>query len=181
LPETESSIDLADALLNCRQEGFAAENYDEAIAHYETLIANYPDSPLVAQAEAAIVDARVAMMKQTRTGELPPPLESGWTTPGTSAVVVGNESPKRLEFLLSGPDSKSLIIEACESCTTYSLIGPIYCPEKGPRVTISLMPGTYEVVVRAIDDSSITPWSGTWDLADGRQYFNCFFIVTRIQ
>ena len=133
------------------------------------------------EAEAAIVDARVARVKQGGTGELAPPLESGWTTPGTSAVVVSNDSPERLEFLLSGPDSKSLIIEACETCTTYSLIAPIYCPEKGPKVTISLVPGTYEVVVRAIDDSSITPWSGTWEMADGRQYFNCFFIVTRFQ
>jgi outer membrane protein assembly factor BamD (BamD/ComL family) len=181
LPEAESNIDLADALFNCGQEEFAAENFDESIAHYETLIANYPESPLVSQAEAAIVDARVARVKQGSTGELAPPLESGWTTPGTSAVVVSNDSPERLEFLLSGPDSKSLIIEACETCTTYSLVPPIYCPEKGPKVTISLVPGTYEVVVRAIDDSSITPWSGTWELADGRQYFNCFFIVTRFQ
>jgi tetratricopeptide (TPR) repeat protein len=181
LPETVSTPDLAEAIFNCGQEEYTAENYDEAIAHYETLIASYPDSPFASQAEAAIVDARVARVKEAGTGELAPPMESGWTTPGTSAVVVSNDSPERLEFLLSGPDSKSLIIEACETCETYSLIGPIYCPEKGPKVTISVLPGTYEVVVRAIDDSSITPWAGTWQLEDGRQYFNCFFIVTRFQ
>ncbi|OGO19164.1 MAG: hypothetical protein A2Z14_06590 [Chloroflexi bacterium RBG_16_48_8] len=180
LPEAESSIDLADTLFNCGQEEFAAEKYDEAIAHFEALITNYPDSPLVGQAEAALVDARVAQMKVAGTGELPPPLESGWTTPGTSAVVISNDSPERLEFLFSGPDSKSFIMEPCETCINY-MFSPIFCPEKGPSMTVSVVPGTYQVVVRAIDDSSITPWSGTWELADGRQYFNCFFIVTRLQ
>lgn len=180
LTDEATEIDMAETLFHCGQEKHAAGEYEQAIARYERLIADYPDNPLMKQAQAALVDARVAALKQAETGELAPPQETGWTTAGKAAVVISNDSPERLEFLLSGPSSQAFIMEPCAECTSY-FIAPIYCPEKGPRTTVNLEPGTYEVVVRAIDDSSITPWAGTWELADGRKYFNCFLIIKRLQ
>lgn len=180
LTAEEATINIAEALFNCGQEKYASGEYEQAISIYERLIADYPDSPFKSQAEAALVYARVAALKRTETGELAPPQETGWTTPGKAAVVTSNDSPERLEFLLGGPSSQAFIMEACSDCETY-FITPIYCPEKGPRITVSLEPGTYEVVVRTIDDSSISPWAGTWELANGRQYFNCFLIIRRLQ
>lgn len=174
----EGAALMPQARYRCGSARFAAGEYGAAIAQYEALLERYPDHPLANDARAALVDAQVTDIRQRGTGELPPPQERGTAPPGSAVVVISNDSPERLEVLLSGPGSQSLTIDPCPTCKTYSIVGPIFCPEEGPRATITLLPGSYEVVVRAIDDPSIVPWSGEWALEDGREYFNCFYIVT---
>jgi len=70
-------------------------------------------------------------------------------------------------------------IEACSSCKHYSLAGPSSCQEEGrPKKTIRLKPGSSQVAAR-VDDRSVTPFLGTWELRPDTAYFNCFFIVVR--
>ena len=176
---SEARGSLPKALYQCGLANYDAGQFTTAIRLYEELISNHPSSSLVSRARSALVDARVADLMGGETGELPPPQVSGSAPAGTARVVISNDSPERLEILLSGPGSKSQVIAQCDTCEKYFGIGPVFCPEKGPRVTIDMVPGTYKVVVRAVDEPTVTPWSGTWTLGSGKRYFHCFFIVTR--
>jgi tetratricopeptide (TPR) repeat protein len=173
---SEADQVLPEALYNCGQTHFYAGEFTEAIESYNILIERYSDSSYYKQAEAALVDARVADIRTGRTGDLPQPAESGYASSGTAVVVVSNDAPERVEILLSGESSTSFIFEICESCVTYGMIGPVYCPEKGPQKKFSLKPGTYNVVAQTPDDPSITPFYGTWELESGKEYFFCFYI-----
>ncbi|MFZ5918572.1 MAG: tetratricopeptide repeat protein [Chloroflexota bacterium] len=176
----EANALMPQAFYGCGQAEHRAERYATAITAYETLIANYPNSPLIPEAQAALVDARVADIEAKGTSELPPPQRSGSAPAGVAEVVISNDSPEQLEVLLSGPGSQSLTMEKCGPCQTY-FVAPLSCPEKGPQATVTLTPGRYKVVVRAISDPSVRPWSGTWNLDSGNEYFNCFFIIKSLR
>jgi hypothetical protein len=64
-------------------------------------------------------------------------------------------------------------------CHRFVGLQPLYCPNKGPHASFDLAPGTYQVVIRAVDSPHITPWSGTWVLKGGTRYTaGCIFIVS---
>jgi outer membrane protein assembly factor BamD (BamD/ComL family) len=167
---------LPEALYNCGQTQYFTGKFTKAIESYQTLMERYPDSTFYKQAEAAIVDARVADIRTGRTGDLPQPSESGYASAGTTVVIVSNDAPERVEILMSGETSTSYIFEVCESCVTYGIVGPVYCPEEGPQKKFILKPGKYDVVAQTPDDPSITPFYGTWELESGKEYFFCFYI-----
>ena len=62
---------------------------------------------------------------------------------------------------------------------SFLLGGPLSCPEKGPIGEYVMQPGTYDVVVKAADSASVTPFRGTWELGPGDEYYSCFYLVTR--
>lgn len=90
-------------------------------------------------------------------------------------VVIQNDSPERLRLVFSGSQSMIVELAACSSCTTY-MFTPFSCPEKGPVGRYSLTPGNYEVLVESISDSGVTPYTGTWELVGGDEYYSCFYI-----
>ena len=154
--------------------------WDNAIRMYERFLAEYPGHALTPEVEAGLARAIVAQAQTASAGEIPAPERSGSTVSGLTEVVIQNDSPERLRIVFSGPESRIEELEACNSCTTYSLFEPASCPEQGPIGRYTLGPGQYDVVVETIGDQEVTPWTGRWDLISGDQYSFCFFIVTKI-
>jgi hypothetical protein len=112
------------------------------------------------------------------TGYLPPPQEVGHiSASGNAVVTISNDTPYTLTLEFQGPTSQTATIARCDSCHTYSFIGPIFCPSGRPEETVTLLPGTYDVTAR-VDDPSVIPFAGDWTLEGDTEYFHCFYIVT---
>ena len=95
-------------------------------------------------------------------------------------MIIQNDSPNELRIVFSGLQNIIEKLGPCSDCIEYPDPGPIYCPEKGPIGTYTLLPGNYDVLVEVVDEYSVTPWVGDWALAGGYEYSNCFFIVTSL-
>lgn len=92
-------------------------------------------------------------------------------------MVIQNDSPEKMQIIFSGPQPRFEELAPCADCQTYTTSNiPEFCPEQGPVGTYTLEPGTYEVVVKSVGGVSVTPFTGTWTLQDGSEYFNCFYI-----
>jgi len=112
------------------------------------------------------------------TGYLPPPQEVGHiSASGNAVVTISNDTPYTLTLEFQGPTSQTVTVARCDSCHTYSFIGPIFCPSGRPEETVTLLPGTYDVTAR-VDDPSVIPFAGDWTLGGDTEYFHCFYIVT---
>lgn len=124
------------------------------------------------------VDEQIAKVAGDDHGTLPQPGEVGGVDAGGQAeVTILNDTPYQLTVLIGSPNSIKVTVEACPSCKVYSMVGPVFCPEEGrPKQTIRLAPGSMKVVAK-VNDASVTPFYGTWELRANTAYFNCFYIV----
>jgi tetratricopeptide (TPR) repeat protein len=163
---------------NCGQAYEEDKNWSNAIAMYEAFLAGFSDHALAPEVEAGLARSLIAQAKAAGAGEIAPPERSGSTGSGFTEVIIQNDSPERLRIVFSGPETRIEELAACSSCITYTGFGPLYCPEKGPIGDYTLQPGEYEVVVESISDTGVTPWTGTWALESGDEYYSCFFLVT---
>jgi len=116
-------------------------------------------------------------------GQAPPVIPVPPSRPGGGEgkvlVRVINDCPYALRLEFTGPDPGELVVPKCDTCKVYSLIGPIFCPTEGrPVEELELEPGTYRVYA-TVDDPSIRPYAGGWELAADKIYTQCFFIVRR--
>jgi tetratricopeptide (TPR) repeat protein len=162
----------------CGQAYEGESDWEQAITMYENFLAEYPSHSLAPDAEAGLARSIVAQAQTTSAGEIPTPERSGSTGSTVTEVVIQNDSPEPLRIVFSGPESRVEELEACSSCTTYTGLGPLYCPEQGPIGRYRLTPGAYDVVVESGSDDGTTPWTGFWNLVSGDEYYSCFFIVT---
>jgi hypothetical protein len=143
-----------------------------------------PSTPAATQKPAVptatlTVDEQIAKGAKGAHGTLPQPGDMGGVSAGGQAeVTILNDTPHTLTVLVGSPSSTTITIEACSTCRNYT-VGPSSCQEEGrPRTTVRLAPGTSQVVAR-VNDRSVTPFLGTWELRADTGYFNCFFIVVR--
>jgi len=164
----------------CGQAYEQVQMYADAIRLYEAFLHDYPDHGLAEAAKAALARALVADAKASGAGEIAAPERSGSTDSASTLVVIQNDSPERLRLVFSGPEARIEELETCGACARYSLVGPAFCPETGPIGRYTLQPGEYEVLVEAISDEGVTPFTGTWQLGEGSEYYTCFFIVTTL-
>ena len=162
----------------CGQAYEQIGDWGGAIAMYENFLADHPDHALAGDVETALARSIVAQAQSLGAGEIPAPERSGSTGSEATAVIIQNDSPEPLRIVFSGPESRVEELEACETCTNYTGTGPLYCPELGPIGNYTLMPGEYDVVVESISDDGTTPWTGSWELITGDEYYSCFFVVT---
>ena len=162
----------------CGQAYEGEKNWEQAITMYEKFLADYPGHALAVDAEAGLARVIVSESQTTSAGEIPAPERSGSTGSIVTEVVIQNDSPERLRIVFSGPESHIEELEACSSCTTYTGIGPLYCPEQGPIGRYPLTPGEYDIVVESSSDTGTTPWTGNWNLVSGDEYYSCFIIIT---
>jgi hypothetical protein len=96
---------------------------------------------------------------------------------GKSVVKVINDCPYRLHLEFTGPEPKPMELPKCEVCSVYTFMGPLFCPtENRPIEEIRYEPGPYRVFV-SVDDPSVRPYIGHWQLQGNRRYTVCFYIV----
>jgi tetratricopeptide (TPR) repeat protein len=162
----------------CGQAYESEGDWEQAITMYEDFLAEYPAHALAGDAEAGLARSIVSQAQASSAGEIPTPERSGSTGSTVTEVVIQNDSPEPMRIVFSGPESRVEELEACSSCTTYTGVGPLYCPEQGPIGRYPLTPGEYAIVVESVSDDGTTPWTGTWNLISGDEYYNCFFIIT---
>jgi hypothetical protein len=162
----------------CGQVFTAAAAYGEAIAMYERFIAAYPAHPALEEVEKSLAKASVAEARQAGAGIIAPPQSTGGSGSGPALVIIQNDSPEKLSLVFSGPEARFETIEACATCVDFTS-SPEFCPEEGPIGEFELPAGVYEVVVKSISDDGITPFTGTWELVPGDEYYSCFFLVKR--
>ncbi len=172
--------ELTNLYLNCGENYVDAEEFTLAADLYQSFIEKYPDHPRVEEIKFLLPDLLIKAAKTGSTGTIERPDASGWAPAGVSRVVIQNDSPHTLRLVFSGPDARIEELPACDECSDYTGIGPMYCPEKGPIGSYDLTPGTFEVMVEALDDSGIDPFTGTWELEDSKEFYSCFFVVTTI-
>jgi hypothetical protein len=139
-----------------------------------------PTPPTTAPTSGPSVDDQIAAVNRAQHGQLPqPPRVGGVAAGGEAELTILNDTPYVLTVLIGSPNQTTVTVEKCPTCSTYGIVGPLYCQEEGrPRQTIRVKPGTMKVAAR-VDDPSVIPFSGEWTLNDDSAYYECFFIVTR--
>lgn len=183
--------DLPVALLQCGLERSADDNLAGARTMLQEVVDGYPGTSGATRAQAELDDItrreEEARIRDEIAGvepgadALPPPAAAGTAPAGTVTVEIVNGSPERLEILYTGPQTGSMTIDPCGDCATSSSIDNIllgsYCgTTSSPRRTITLAPGDYQVVAKAADGADVRPFSGTWALASGTAYSDCYYI-----
>lgn len=112
-------------------------------------------------------------------GQFPQPPSQPEDGGGMAVVQVVNDCPFALRLDFAGPDPHVLTLPRCEVCHVYDNIGPTFCPtENRPVEEIRLVSGTYRVFV-TVEDASVSPYVGHWELEGDRGYFVCFYVVRR--
>jgi TolA-binding protein len=174
---------LPGALYGCGLADLKAARYSSAIEHLTTFIKDYPRDSRVPDARQKRIAAEVAKVGAGTTGDLAPLERTGTGPSGTATVQVVNDSPYALEILYSGPVAAQLTIPRCAACTVRSApsllnryFGGTTCGGDGvPSRTLRLRPGSYQVVVRTSASGGPRPYSGSWRLAGGARYDNCYY------
>lgn len=166
-------------LFACGQTYEKEARWTDAVNIYTRFRQDYADHELAAQVKDAYVRATLAEAQNLGAGELPPPQATGsGSGEGDVTVIIQNDSPEALSIVFSGPDTRVEEIERCTKCESFSGTNTTGCPELGPIGTYKIKPGSYEVVVKASSDTSVTPFKGTWELGPGEEYSSCFYLVT---
>ncbi|MDT0343661.1 tetratricopeptide repeat protein [Streptomyces litchfieldiae] len=173
---------LPDALYACGEGRYADEQYTEAREVLERMVGDYPEDERADRASELLIAIEIGLAQGGSPGELPPPTAAG-SAPGSSVTVeIVNDSPEPLEVLYSGAETGTARVEACDGCTTHTDVlegfGGSGCTTDldRPALTLELPPGSYEFVVRARSDTSVTPFYGSWALAAGTAYSDCYYI-----
>jgi hypothetical protein len=169
---------LPEIYLSCGKHYSEEGDVSNARWVYEDFLAKYPDHPMAAQVNQTLALLLIEDAKASGSGNIERPDSIGSAPEGIARVVIQNDSPHQLKLVFSGPDTRIETLAACETCVDFSTLGPMYCPELGPIATYDLTPGTYEVLVEAADEGSVIPFTGSWELQGGNEFYSCFFVVT---
>jgi len=171
---------LPELVAECGRYYSDSGSYADAVRLYESFLLTYPNHQLSSQVEELLASASVAQARAEGAGTIDRPQQSGTTGTTSAEVIIQNASPERIRLVLTGPETLIEEIDPCTECVTYSGVGPAECPEAGPVGTYTLSPGSYQVLVESSSDTGTTPFTGTWDLAEGDQYSSCFYIVETV-
>ena len=177
VPQPEQN--LPQFYMACGQVYENGQDYTNAIAIYERFQRDYPAHAFSGDVEKSLARSLVAQAKAQGAGSIPAQERSGSVGGTITEVIIQNDSPSSLRIVFSGPESHIEELAPCADCTKFSGDGPEFCPEKGPIGRYTLPPGAYDVLVQSTDGSSITPWTGAWELLGGDEYYSCFFVVTQ--
>lgn len=161
----------------CGQTYAAARDHTKAVNMYERFLDRYPEHQLASEVKTALAQSMVADTKAKGAGNILQPERSGITSPGSTVLVIQNDSPEKMRLIFSGPEPRFEELEPCTDCQKYIGERPETCPNKGPIGRYTLKPGQYDVVVKSISDRGVRPFTGNWALGDGSEYNSCFFIV----
>jgi tetratricopeptide (TPR) repeat protein len=116
--------------------------------------------------QQAIIDE----IEETTGTRLPTPRTTGSSGSTSARVEVENGTSETLEVLWTGPTTGKLTVPAGS--------GGRCLDGGGPTRSISLVPGDYTVVVRAVTGAGVIPYKGSWDMSTGTGYGECYYIET---
>jgi uncharacterized protein YraI len=136
--------------------------------------------PTPAPTSGLSVDDQIANINRGQHDQLPqPPMVGSVAAGGEAELTILNDTPYDLTVMIGSPNQTTITVEKCPTCSTYGVVGPLFCQEEGrPRQTLRVKPGTMKVAAR-VDNPTVIPFSGEWVLSPDNAYFNCFFLVTR--
>jgi hypothetical protein len=162
----------------CGVAQYKKGDFDGALSTMNTFISTYPHDPNLALAKNFTIASQVAQQEPDAGRQLPT-LASG----GSISVTVLNDSPDAMTLLYTGPDTGSVTIGACGSCTTYGLVlgGQSHCSNSSinyPQVTIDLPPGTTYFLEQPPSGSRATPHAFSEKYDDGFAYTDCTYETT---
>jgi hypothetical protein len=148
-----ANTDRARSLFECGLSNFQAGDYDGSTTRFETLVADYPNDPGVAQARSALISSEVGSYKS-----VPMPLPAPIDAPASESVQVFNASSSEVRVLIAGPTALEITLPACLGCPSTEASNACPAPGPGmPSVPIRLRTGTYHVLQdRATVASDIT-------------------------
>lgn len=169
---------MGELYVSCGQHYEKQKDYKNAIRIYEEFTQNYETHQKLSDINTVLAQSLFNYALSLGAPEIPAPSRSGTTNRGKTVVIIRNDSPESMRISFSGPESRIEELDACKSCTTFSLFKPDACPDQGPYDTYTLKPGTYNVVVESTSGQYVTPFIGTWELENGSEYSHCFYIVT---
>lgn len=161
----------------CGQRYEAAQNHENAMRLYQEFIDNFHSHGSISDIRAGFARSAFELAKQQSAPTIPTPKRTGTASGGRALVIIQNDSPESMEISFDGPEFRYEELDACRDCIVFQNPGPKECPNKGPSVTYSLMPGEYKILVRARSDNSVQPYIGEWMLESGSEYSSCFYIV----
>lgn len=193
-----ATIDLCDQLETLKSRGFipsptkivpdlyyqcglkyeSQAQLENAVSILGKVAEEYPTSSIRPAADTALARILVQFAKNSGGAQIPQPSKSGSTGNGSTVVIIQNGSSQRMRIVFSGATSIVEEVDACLGCTKFTSASTGYCPSSAPIGRFTLPAGTYDVVVQAVDDPSVTPWQGNWGLIRGEEYSECFFITT---
>jgi hypothetical protein len=122
-------------------------------------------------------NAQSTTVQGNAPGTISTPSSTSVMADGKSVVKVINDCPYHLRLEFTGPRPTVMQLPKCDVCKVYSFMGPFFCPTQNrPTEETRLDPGPYRVFV-TVDDRSVRPYVGHWQLNGDRRYTVCFFIV----
>ncbi|NJN67512.1 MAG: hypothetical protein HC884_12770 [Chloroflexaceae bacterium] len=90
-------------------------------------------------------------------------------------LLIQNDSPYPVRVTWSGPESRTITLPACQTCSVYSLPGPSFCRPDAPYEIYTLPTGTYTIVAQF--DTNVLPNRSTRNFTGGYIYYQCFYVV----
>ena len=181
----------ADLLKTCADNlAAASEGSREARSYYRTFMTLYPDREASEAVKASFARETLEYIERQ-----PTLFQSIERPQGASADVEGsvllfaNATGNPMEVMVAGNDDVIVErIEPCKDCEEQN--DP--CSGQTPRLTKLLGPGKYQIVVEVETDTDrlaqqfgfgfrdpqIRSYIGTWELAAGTAYPQCFYIST---
>jgi hypothetical protein len=159
----------------CGVAQYKKGDFTDALSTMNNFITSYPHDPNLALAKNFTIASQVAQ-QEPDAGKQLPTLASG----GSISVTILNDSPDSMTMLYTGPDTGSVTIGSCGSCTTYSLLltGQSYCSNSSidyPQVTINLPPGTTYFLEQPASGLRTTPHAFSEKYDDGFSYLDCAY------
>ncbi len=163
------------AASKCRE----AEEYDTAIMLFKG-VADYSLDPDVARdAEKAAIETEIERIYKEKHGELPSPRkETDKDLGGDCELTVINDTPYELTILMSGPETRSIVIRASPNSSIKVLppMGFQRPPQEAERATLTLKPGSYDVAAK-VSDPRVIPFYGKWSLEKDAEYSRWMYIM----
>lgn len=169
--------DLPALTYQCGLNYVAEEDYENGLVFLTRFRQQYPDDVLIPQVEETLAEAEVAYAEALGAPEISQPSAVGTAPAGRVIWSVRNDSPQRIQIILTGEETVIEEIEVCDECGEFER-DPKSCPEVGPIREIELPAGNYQVVVKAIEDEDVTPYRGSFSFEGGTAYEECFFITS---
>ena len=92
-------------------------------------------------------------------------------------LSIQNESPEPLRITLRGEQTYTFTLAICRECRYYNSEAetPETCPNRGPKTSLLVEPGTYDVTIDYLGTTR-TGW-GTWTMMDNMEHSSCFWSV----